>query len=98
MPLHTYSVGILLSIPFCNSHSLNQLILFQQISTGVTRTAVGLNYMLSRSAGKDANILIAPINIFKTLATVMLGTAGETEKELANILGGLVLGRKISEG
>lgn len=65
---------------------------------GITKIAVNLDYLLSRSADKDGNILIAPINIFKTLATCMLGTGGETEKELANILGGLVLGRKISEG
>ncbi|XP_065219517.1 leukocyte elastase inhibitor-like [Planococcus citri] len=69
----------------------------KRITKGINRLAVGLDYMLSKS-NPNGNILVAPINVFKTLATVMLGTAGDTEKELLKMLSGLILGRKITEG
>lgn len=53
--------------------------------------------MFSRSNSNE-NILVAPINVFKTLSTVMLGAAGETEKELFKMLSEVILKRKTPEG
>lgn len=58
--------------------------------------ALTLNYILSRYTKDDVNIIFSPLNIVQTLTTVMLGTAGQTESEIANILG-LAVGRRLDD-
>lgn len=51
-----------------------------------------MDYLLRNCLGQEnENVLFAPINIIKTLSTVMLGAGGETEQEMYGFLG-LILG------
>lgn len=56
--------------------------------------ALKLDYLLTQVSGHQENIVFAPINIVKTLGTIMLGAGGETERELALVLG-LAVGKKL---
>lgn len=53
-------------------------------SRSVARITLVLNKLM---AEKETNLVFSPLNIFQTLSSIMLGAAGETEKELSNILG-----------
>ena len=70
---------------------------FQIVQNSINNLALNLDKLLSKCSTEEGNILFAPINIVKTLATVMLGAGGSTEMELANAIGPRLMGRPLNK-
>lgn len=58
----------------------------QNVSSGIANFTVNLNRILSSPSAKK-NVIFSPLNIYNGMALVFAGADGDTEDELAEVLG-----------